>query len=43
LTQIRLRFKLGDNGNAVANYLSLFSGNAPIDSRPQLIIQYYVP
>ena len=27
LTQIRLRFKLDDNNNAVANYLSLFSGN----------------
>jgi hypothetical protein len=43
LTQIRLRFKLDDNNNAVANYLSLFSGNAPTASRPQLIIQYYVP
>jgi hypothetical protein len=43
LTQIRLRFKLDDNGNAIANYLSLFSGNAPAASRPQLIIQYYVP
>jgi hypothetical protein len=43
LTQIRLRFKLDDNNNAVANYLSLFSGNAPAASRPQLIIQYYVP
>jgi hypothetical protein len=43
LTQIRLRFKLDDNGNAIANYLSLFSGNAPAASRPQLIIQYYAP
>jgi hypothetical protein len=43
LTQIRLRFKLDDNNNAIANYLSLFSGNAPAASRPQLIIQYYVP
>jgi alpha-tubulin suppressor-like RCC1 family protein len=43
LTQIRLRFKLDDNNNAVANYLSLFSGNAPAASRPQLIIEYYVP
>jgi predicted outer membrane repeat protein len=43
LTQIRLRFKLDDNNNAVANYLSLFSGNAPVGSRPQLIIEYYVP
>ena len=43
LTQIRLRFKLDDNNNAVANYLSLFSGNAPAASRPQLVIEYYVP
>jgi Leucine-rich repeat (LRR) protein len=43
LTQIRLRFKLDDNNNAVANYLSLFSGNAPATSRPQLIIEYTVP
>ncbi len=43
LTQIRLRFKLDDNNNAIANYLSLFSGNAPAVSRPQLVITYYVP
>ncbi len=43
LTQIRLRFKLDDNNNAVANYLSLFSGNAGATDRPQLIIEYYVP
>ncbi len=44
LTQIRLRFKLDDNNNLVANYLSLFSGNAinAVD-RPQLVITYYVP
>lgn len=43
LTQIRLRFKLDDNNNAIANYLSLFSGNAPLASRPQLIIEYNLP
>jgi hypothetical protein len=43
LTQIRLRFKLDDNNNALANYLSLYSGNASAASRPQLIIEYYVP
>ncbi len=43
LTQIRLRFKLDDNNNTAANYLSLFSGNAPISSRPQLVITYVVP
>jgi hypothetical protein len=43
VTQFRLRFKLDDNNNAVANYLSLYSGNAPAASRPQLIVEYYVP
>jgi hypothetical protein len=43
LTQIRLRFKLDDNNNGLANYLSVFSGNAPAVSQPQLIVQYYVP
>lgn len=43
ITQIRLRFKLDDNNNTVANYLSLYSGNAPTASRPQLIVEYYVP
>jgi YVTN family beta-propeller protein len=47
LTQIRLRFKVDDNNNAIANYMSFYSGNnltAPNSAyRPQLIIQYYVP
>ena len=43
LTQIRLRFKLDDNNNAIANYLALYSGNAPTVNRPQLVISYYVP
>ena len=43
VTQIRLRFELDDNNNAAANYLSLFSGNAAAGSRPQLIVEYYVP
>jgi hypothetical protein len=43
LTQIRLRFKLDDNNNLIANYLSLYSGNAPAGSQPQLVITYYVP
>ncbi len=43
LTQMRLRFRLDDNNNAVANYLSLFSSNATnAADRPQLIIKYYV-
>jgi hypothetical protein len=44
LTQMCLRFKLDDNNNAIANYLSLFSGNATnAADRPQLVITYYVP
>ena len=43
LTQIRLRFQLDDDNNAVANYLSLYSGDAGSASKPQLIIEYYTP
>jgi hypothetical protein len=43
LTQIRLRFKLDDNNNRVANYLRLYSGDAPTSSRPRLAVTYYVP
>lgn len=43
LTQIRLRFRLDDNNNGVANYLSVYSGNAALADRPQLVIRYYVP
>ena len=43
MTQIRLRFKLDDNNNAVANYLQLYSGNAAAANRPQLVITYYLP
>ena len=41
VTQIRLRFKLDDNNDAVANYISLYSGDSvtPAD-RPQLTITY---
>jgi hypothetical protein len=43
LTQIRLRFQLDDNNNAVADYLSLYSGNAAAARRPRLLIEYQVP
>lgn len=42
-TQVRLGFKLDDNNNNIANFLKLYSGNAAIASRPQLIITYYTP
>ena len=43
LTQIRVRFNLDDNDNRLANYLKIYSGNALKASRPQLIVEYYVP
>ncbi|GEM_PF-1615567 len=43
ITQFRLRFKLDDNNDNGADYLKFFSGNALAASRPQLIIEYYVP
>jgi predicted extracellular nuclease len=43
LTQFRLRFQLDDDNNALANYLTLYSGNAGPLRRPQLIIEYHLP
>jgi CSLREA domain-containing protein len=44
VTQVRLKFKLDDNDNMAANYLSLYSGNAATASnRPLLSVVYYVP
>jgi M6 family metalloprotease-like protein len=42
-TQFRLSFTLDDNNDHDADYMSFYSGNAPIANRPQLIVQYYVP
>jgi hypothetical protein len=43
LTQIRIRFKLDDNNDALANIIKLYSGNAGATSRPRLTVEYYVP
>jgi hypothetical protein len=44
LTQLRLRFRLDDNNNGIANFISFFSGNyATVTSRPLLTITYYLP
>ena len=43
LTQFRLRFYRDDNNDGGADYFKFYSGNAPTTSRPQLIIQYYLP
>lgn len=43
LTQIRLRFKLDDNNDALNNYIGLYSGDSGVANRPQLVITYYVP
>ncbi|MBI5933545.1 MAG: hypothetical protein HY867_07530 [Chloroflexi bacterium] len=42
-TQFRLYFKLGDNNNAVADFVGIYSGNAASALRPVLEIEYYVP
>ncbi len=42
-TQFRLYFAKGDNDNNAADYIKFFSGDAPLGSRPQLIVEYYVP
>ena len=42
-TQLRLRFTLGDNDDNSADILKLYSGNAVLAKRPQLIVEYYVP
>jgi len=43
ITQIRLRFQLGDDDNGAANYIGIFSGNAGASSQPQLIVEFYIP
>jgi len=43
ITQFRLRFQQDDNNDMVADYIMIFSGDAPAEDRPQLIIEYYVP
>jgi hypothetical protein len=43
LTQIRLRFLLNDDNDAIADILNIFSGDAGLTSRPQLIIEFIVP
>jgi len=43
LTQFRLRFNKDDNDDLNADYIRFSSGNAPLASRPQLIIEYYMP
>lgn len=43
VTQVRVRFRLDDDNNRTANYLSVYSGNASGASRPQLVVTYYVP
>ena len=42
-TQFRLRFYKDDNNDYGADYMTFYSGNAGTNSRPQLIVEYYVP
>ena len=43
VTQFRLRFAKDDNDDGNADYLSIYSGNAPAASRPVLEVLYQVP
>jgi len=43
VTQFRLRFTKDDNDDLGADYLKIYSGDAGAASRPQLIVEYYVP
>ncbi len=44
LTQLRLRFKLDDNNNNIANFISFFSGNyGTAISQPTLKLTYRLP
>jgi hypothetical protein len=42
-TQFRIRFTKGDDGDGLADYLLFYSGNASLTTRPQLIVNYYIP
>ena len=42
-TQFRLRFSLDDNNDIGADAIKFYSGEATAASRPQLIIEYYIP
>jgi hypothetical protein len=43
-TQLRLRFGIDDNNNAIADYLAFYSGNVAVAAyRPVLEIVYYIP
>jgi len=43
ITQFRLRFQKEDNANSQTDALKFFSGNATIEDRPILIIEYSLP
>jgi hypothetical protein len=42
ITQIRLRFEIGDNDDMMENYLRFYSGDFDgLPARPQLVVEYY--
>ncbi len=43
VTQLRLRFRVGDNNDSRANLISFYSGNAATAYRPVLVITYRAP
>ena len=43
VTQFRLRFSKDDNNDFGADFLKIYSGNAALADRPQLIVEYSLP
>jgi hypothetical protein len=43
ITQFRLRFSTDDNNDFGMDTLGFYSGNAGASTKPQLIVEYYVP
>jgi hypothetical protein len=42
-TQFRLRFQKADNDDQSTDVLKIYSGDAVVEERPVLIVEYYVP
>jgi len=42
-TQFRLRFALDDNNDSITDLLLIYSGDAALEDRPQLMVEYFIP
>jgi hypothetical protein len=44
VTQVRLSFQLDDNDDLENDYVEFYSGDQiPLNNRPYLLVDYYVP